>query len=89
MIGKVTFPVNNGYRHEATMYALKEIEEVAQVVEEAVNRDKEAAKRYAENYYKQFIPKKAETFIPMEDAVQSYAASHGINKDVTADLTVV
>ena len=49
----------------------------------------EAAKRYAENYYKQFIPKKAETFIPMEDAVQSYAASHGINKGVTSDLTVV
>ena len=83
---------NHGYLLVPVMFGVaygSNLRQVQQIVEEAVNRDKEAAKRYAENYYKQFIPKKAETFIPMEDAVQSYAASHGINKGVTSDLTVV
>lgn len=89
MISKVTFPVNNGYRHEATVYAKSEIEKAAEVVEKAIQKEKEVAKKVAEEYYKQFIPKQEKTFIPTEDAIQSYAASHGISDVITTDLGLV
>lgn len=86
MISKITFPVNNGYRHEATMYAKSEIEKAAKVVDEAIQKEKEVAKKVAKEYYEQFIPKQEKTFIPMEDAIQSYAASHGRSDVITSDL---